>query len=106
MGRVAEVYYNGYWAGTLTETNDKHYLFEYHTDYLAHGAPLAFRLPLQREPFESNVLFPFFENLASEGWMKRIQSTRMKIDERDTFGLLIRNGGDLIGAVSLKEVST
>lgn len=105
MGRVAEVYYNGYRAGTLTETDNTRYRFEYHPDYLAHGAPLAFRLPLQNAPFESDVLFPFFENLASEGWMKRMQSTRMKIDEQDTFGLLIRNGNDLIGAVSLKEVS-
>ena len=105
MGRLAEVYYNGIRAGLLTETDGLRYRFEYDSEYLAQGAPLAFRLPLQTEAFESDRLFPFFENLASEGWMKHTQSTRQKIDERDTFGLLIRNGADLVGAVTLKEVT-
>jgi len=105
MGRLAEVYYNGLLAGLLTETDDLRYLFEYDSGYLAQGTPLAFRLPLRTEAFESDTLFPFFENLASEGWMKHMQSIRLKIDERDTFGLLIRNGDDLVGAVTLKEVT-
>lgn len=104
MGRLAEVHYNGVRAGVLTETDDDRYRFQYDRDYLAQGAPLAFRLPLQAEAFEADRLFPFFENLASEGWMKHTQSISMKIDERDTFGLLIRNGTDLIGAVTIKEI--
>ena len=103
MDRIAHVFYNGYRAGTLTQTEERQYRFQYDSDYLAYGAPLAFRLPLQREEFRSDTLFPFFENLASEGWLKHIQSSQQKIDERDTFSLLIHNGDDLIGAVTLKE---
>lgn len=105
MGRIAEVFFDGEQAGVLTETDDNRYRFEYDRQYVAHGAPLAFLLPLQIEAFESDTLFPFFDNLASEGWMKNVQSTSMKIDERDTFGLLLHNGADLVGAVTIKEVT-
>ena len=103
MDRIAYVFYNGHRAGTLTKTEEKQFCFQYDSDYLAFGAPLAFRLPLQREEFRSDALFPFFENLASEGWLKQIHSTQQKIDERDAFSLLLHNGEDLVGAVTLKE---
>jgi len=106
MDRIAAVYFNGILAGFIQERTDQkwRYQFQYDASYLAKGAPLSFRLPVRKEAFTSKELFPFFENLAAEGWMKQVQSTRMKIDEQDTFGLLIANGKDLIGAVTLEEV--
>jgi serine/threonine-protein kinase HipA len=61
-------------------------------------------LPLRIETFQSNRLFPFFEGLLSEGWLKRVQTVGQKIDELDSFTLLVRNGGDLVGAVSLELI--
>ncbi|SEQ21811.1 serine/threonine-protein kinase HipA [Amphritea atlantica] len=103
MGRIAIVFFNAQVAGELREIDGGGFEFQYKPDYFADGAPLSYRLPLQQEPFKSDVLFPFFENLAAEGWMKEVQSVNQKIDERDTFGLLLQNGDDLAGAVTLKE---
>lgn len=41
------------------------------------------------------------ENLVAEGWLKKIQSQAQKIDENDSFGLLLENGKDLTGAVTI-----
>lgn len=103
MGRIATVYFNAQVAGELKEIDAGGFEFQYKPEYLADGAPLSFRLPLQKEVFKSDVLFYFFENMAAEGWMKEVQSVNQKIDERDTFGLLLQNGDDLAGAVTLKE---
>lgn len=103
MDRQVKVFLNNKLAGTLVKY-DKGFRFTYDSRYLAHGVPIAYRLPLQKEPFDSPYLFPFFENLASEGWLRSVQSQQQKIDERDTFSMLIENGRDIVGAISLEEV--
>jgi serine/threonine-protein kinase HipA len=103
--RSAIVKYNGKNAGRLSKT-DKGYSFQYFEDYLEDkdGFPVSVTLPLQVQAFEAERLFPFFEGLTSEGWLLKIQSRSQKIDEHDTFSLLLENGEDLIGAVTiLKE---
>lgn len=45
------------------------------------------------------------ENLVAEGWLKKIQSQAQKIDENDSFGLLLENGKDLTGAVTILKGS-
>ena len=74
-----------------------------HGEYLRDGRAIALTLPLQAEPFESPVLFPFFAGLVPEGWYLHIVSPTIKVDERDTFGLLIKTCGDCVGAVSVRE---
>lgn len=98
--RVAQVFYNGRLAGTLTETGDG-FEFTYHGNYLASGTPIAFSFPLQESPFQYARLPGFFENLVSEGWLRKLQSQEQKIDENDRFGLLLMNGRDLVGAVTI-----
>ena len=98
--RVAQVFYNGRLAGTLAETSGG-FEFTYDDDYLAGGTPIAFSLPLQEAPFRHTRLPGFFENLASEGWLRKLQSQEQKIDENDRFGLLLMNGRDLVGAVTI-----
>lgn len=105
MDRKVNVYQNGDLAGCLIQRKAGGYTFQYDTAYLAAGAPIAFHLPLRAEPFESDVLFPFFENLASEGWLLKLQSHQQHIDEKDTFSMLIANGQDLVGAISLQEIT-
>lgn len=103
MDRVANVYFENRLAGVLSQTADE-YRFVYDADYLAGGTPLSFNLPLQEDAFVSAGLFSFFENLASEGWLRRLQSQQQKIGENDRFGLLLANGKDLVGAVSVEPV--
>ena len=101
MGRAANVYYQGRLAGELERDNNG-YTFTYDERYLAGGVPISFRLPLQRNPFVSSELMPFFENLVSEGWLRKLQSQQQQIDEKDRFSLLVANGKDLVGAVTIE----
>ncbi len=104
MSRQAHVYYRDRLAGTLTELSGGGYRFIYDPTYLADGPAISLTLPLQAEPFESSVLFPFFAGLVPEGWYLRIVAPTIKVDETDTFGLLLHTCGDCIGAVSLRPV--
>ena len=104
MGRIANVYYQGRLAGEL-QRSSKGYMFTYNESYLAGGAPISFLLPLQTAPHVSTELMPFFENLVSEGWLRRLQSQYQKIDERDRFTLLMANGKDLVGAVTVEPLN-
>jgi len=103
MSRQADVFYRGRLAGRLTELTEGGYRFVYDQAYLRDGRAIALTLPLQAEPFESPSLFPFFAGLVPEGWYLHIVSPTIKVDERDTFGLLMKTCGDCIGAVSVRE---
>jgi len=105
MGRIANVYYNSQLAGVLKNSNNE-YTFTYNENYLAGGTPLSYRLQLQETPYVSEELMPFFENLVSEGWLRKLQSQHQNIDEHDRFGLLISNGKDLVGAVTVEAKET
>jgi len=102
MIRQARVFYRDRLAGTLVERDDGGYRFTYDPAYLEHGPPISLTLPLQAAPFESRELFPFFAGLVPEGWYLRIVASTIKVDENDTFGLLLSTCEDCIGAVSLR----
>lgn len=103
MTRQAEVYFQDRLAGRVTETSTG-YRFVYDESYLKDGKAISLTLPLQAAPFESHELFPFFAGLVPEGWYLRIVSPTLKVDEHDTFGLLIKTCRDCIGAVSVREI--
>ena len=58
--RKADIYIHESKAGILEET-DTGYRFEYDSSYLTqkNAEPVSLTLPLQDEPYESHVLFPF-----------------------------------------------
>jgi len=99
--RIAAVYYKDRYAGELVELDNGHFRFTYDQGYLKQGPSIAFRFPLTEVPYEYPNLPPFFENLASEGWLRRVQAKSQGISEADTFGLLLNNGRDMVGAVTL-----
>ena len=103
--RTAQVFYKHKLAGKLVETGGG-FTFTYDDDYLAGGTPIAFTFPLQEDPFKHTRLPGFFENLVSEGWLRKLQSQEQKIDESDRFGLLLMNGRDLVGAVTIAPLAT
>jgi len=102
--RKAAVYYKDRYAGELVELDNGHFRFTYDSVYLKDGIAIAFRLPLTHIPYESKKLPVFFENLTSEGWLRRVQSSTQGIDYYDSFGLLLNNGRDLVGAVTILPV--
>ena len=101
--RQGFVFVQNIFAGVVSET-DFGYKFEYDKDYLSVENPLAvsITLPLQKETFESNTLFPFFDGLIPEGWLLNVVSKNWKIDRRDRFGILLAACRDSIGDVSVR----
>lgn len=105
--RKAEVYVNKVLAGTLTELSPREYVFRYDDAYLADTNSPAVSLTLGKEVQEhkSDILFPFFFNMLSEGHNRHVQSRYLRIDEEDHFGILLATAGfDTPGAVTVKSV--
>lgn len=102
MDRIGYVYYDGQLAGTLQEKEQGFY-FIYDSAFRETGVPIAYSFPLDQAMYYSREFFPFFENLTTEGRMLEIQSRTQQIDPSDKFGLLLKNGGDLAGAVTVLE---
>ncbi len=103
--RSAQVLYNGRLAGILSKSAGT-YRFVYDKNYLAstQSRPVSLTLPLQEAPYESNVLFPAFVNMLSEGANKAMQNRLLKIDETDYFSLLLATAGsDNIGPLTIKD---
>ena len=105
--RSARVFYNDKPAGVLTKAGNS-ILFQYEESYLitAGNRPVSITLPLRKEVYESDLLFPVFVNMLSEGANKRIQCRMLKIDENDYFSLLLATTlDDSIGPITLKEIN-
>jgi len=91
-------------AGVLEET-ESGYRFQYNSDYLSqkNAEPVSLTLPLQDEPYESTVLFPFFDGLIPEGWLLDVVEETWKVNPKDRMGLLLVSCRDTIGNVSVRE---
>lgn len=103
--KKAEIKFRDRTAGWLTLDGDG-YHFTYDEIYLEgeEPEPVSLTLPLQKQPFTSNVLFPFFDGLIPEGWLLDIAEKNWKLNPRDRMGLLLTCCKDCIGAVSVHPV--
>lgn len=105
--RRALVLVNKIVAGVLTETDDMRYIFKYDDAYLINSEyrPISLAFPKQKDEYVSDELFPFFFNMLSEGANKTLQCKTLKIDEDDSFGLLLATAShDTIGAITIKAL--
>jgi len=105
--RKLAIYRNGKLAGTLIEENQKSYIFIYDEPYYNQSKYPAISLTItkKKKKHRSNYLFPFFYNMLSEGVNKRLQNRHLKIDENDSFGLLMETAQyDTIGPISVKKL--
>jgi len=97
--RTAKVSFKDQIAGRLEETAAGGTRFIYHKEW---SQTIACCLPVARREHEWDLgLHPFFQNLGTEGWLRERQARVAHISEEDDFGLLLRHGGDCIGAVSV-----
>lgn len=101
--RQGKVYYKDFLAGTITETNEGDYVFQYDATYVeSHPSKfITFTMPVRNEVYTDNKLFPFFEGLIPEGWLLDIASKNWKINRNDRMGLLLACCQNCIGAVSV-----
>jgi HipA-like protein len=107
--RAVEIFRNGTLAGTLTEKNRQHFVFRYDDNYFSDASKpaISLTLPKTQKEYSSEFLFPFFFNMLSEGVNRKLQSTQLRIDEEDHFGLLMATAQyDTIGAVTVKPIAT
>ncbi|MEO6139355.1 MAG: HipA N-terminal domain-containing protein [Ginsengibacter sp.] len=100
-----QVLYNGVPAGVLKKSG-RRYSFTYLVEHISNGGrPISITMPLRDDPYESDLLFPVFTNLLSEGVNKKMQCRMLKIDENDYFGLLLATAKeDSIGPLTVKEL--
>ena len=105
MNRAGIVFVQNMRAGLIKET-DTGYEFYYENEYLEKEDSLAvsLTLPLSREIYKSNTLFPFFDGLIPEGWLLNVVERNWKIDGRDRFGLLLVTCADCIGDVRIEAM--
>ncbi|HOW52505.1 MAG TPA: HipA N-terminal domain-containing protein [bacterium] len=100
--RSATVLMNDRVAGRIEES-ERGYRFTYDPSYRADATalPVSRTLPLREEPYESPVLFSFFDGLIPEGWLLDIAAVNWKLNPRDRFGLLLACCRECIGAARI-----
>lgn len=106
--RQAEVYRNGILAGILTEESNSSFVFRYTDAYFSDSnkPSISLTLPKKMQEHRSTFLFPYFFNMLSEGVNRKLQSTQLKIDEEDNFGLLLATAQhDTIGAITIQPIT-
>ena len=105
--RIGQVLLSGQPVGVIEEA-DGRTRFTYSPEWLAHkgAVPISLTLPLRSEPYVSQGLHPFFENLLPEGWLLEVSSKKLKISKDDPFGLLLATCGDCVGAVEIKPLES
>lgn len=106
--RSVAIYRNGVLAGQLTEENRQKFVFKYDDSYFndVNQPAISLTLPKNEREYTSAFLFPFFFNILSEGVNRKLQSVQLRIDEEDSFGLLMATAQyDTIGAITVKPLS-
>ena len=102
----ARVYFKQQLAGILEKT-DSRYHFQYDEKYFADpkAKSISLSLPKSQKEFYAKQLFPFFHGLLTEGYTKKVQSRKLKIDENNYFKRLVNTADiDTIGCVTVKEI--
>lgn len=100
--RRAIVCLDGQPVGQLIERG-RTITFQYDDAWLGHkeAVPVSLTLPLRSEPYETEGLHPFFENLLPEGWLLDIATSKLKLSKDDPFGLLLATCADCVGVVEI-----
>ena len=104
--RKAAIYYKEWLAGTLTETDEGEYTFQYDKKYIEEHSneSITLTMPVNSITYKEKRLFPFFYVLIPEGWLLDIASKNWKINQNDRMGLLLACCQNCIGAVSIQLI--
>lgn len=103
--RSAQVLVGNDEAGILQMVASDEYIFTYSQSYLARqGRPISLAMPLQTQPYVSETLHPFFDNLLFEGEQLRLAEKRYGMSRRsyvDRFKLLMVSGYSNLSNISV-----
>jgi HipA-like protein len=105
--RKAKILYKDEEAGVLTQYDDGSFTFCYNDAWMADTSKpgVSLTLPKNSHEFRSEFLFPFFFNMLPEGSNKQVVCKLNKIDQTDSFGLLMTSAKyDSIGAVRVIKI--
>jgi serine/threonine-protein kinase HipA len=95
---------NGMLVGQLTKLSTGALAFQYDVAWLSlPGArPLSLSLPLRQDPYQSDQVYNFFDNLLPDSDRTRAKiQARFQIPSRQPFDLLAVIGADCVGAIQL-----
>jgi len=102
--RKAKVFVKGVEAGTLTELKQgKEYIFEYIDGY--DSLDVSRTMPKNSKVYKFDKFPPFFDGLLPEGIQLEGLLKIKKIDKNDYFSQLIAVGEDMVGVVTVKEIT-
>jgi serine/threonine-protein kinase HipA len=103
--RIGAVKLAGQLVGTIEEL-DGQTRFTYLPEWLHRrdAKPVSLTLKLRPEPYISQGLHPFFENLLPEGWLLDVSSKALKVSKDDAFGMLLATCSDCVGAVEIEPL--
>lgn len=102
--RSAKILLGNQQVGVFTEIDfGKKYRFEYLLGYS--GAPVSLTMPLNMPSYEFDKFPPFFDGLLPEGYQLDGLLKFGKIDRNDFFSQLMAVGDDLVGNVTVKEIT-
>ena len=101
--RRAEVHQLSELAGHLTERPDGGWSFTYLDAYA--GPPISLTMPVRSESYEFPSLPPALEGLLPEGLQLESLLKTHKIDRLDAFRQLVTVGSDLVGSLTIREVT-
>ena len=104
MGRKAGIFIDYRPAGILEEiTPGKKYQFIYGYEYKGDGISLT--MPSTKREYVFEGFPPFFEGLLPEGYQLKALLKKESISEKDLFSQLLAVGSDLVGNITVQEIS-
>lgn len=101
--RRARIFMQGTQAGILEEGEDRKYRFSYDLDY--QGPPVSLSMPTSQKIYDFDSFPPFLDGLLPEGFQLNALLKQHKIDRRDYFTQLVIVGHDLVGAITVEEIT-
>jgi serine/threonine-protein kinase HipA len=103
MTRVLDIWWDGQFAGQLTQDEHGELGFAYSAEWLEReSAPaLSASLPKRAEPYSRRECRPFFGGLLPEESQREAVARALGVSPQNDFALLDRLGGDVAGALQL-----
>ena len=102
--RKANVYNFGIPAGELIEVErGRKYKFVYFESYT--GQPISLTMPVKQREYEFDQFPPFFDGLLPEGVQLEALIRQMKIDKNDFFSQIVHVGKDMVGSITVEEIT-
>jgi len=102
--RKAKVFVSNIEAGTLIELEfGRKYRFEYLNGYS--GTPISLTMHFGQLVYEYDSFPPFFDGVLPEGYQLEGLLKFGKIDRNDLFSQLLAVGEELVGNVTIKEIT-